>query len=121
MFAWLTARGPAAPTRAQVSMNIDPAALAAALAAAAPPLVIDVRTPGEYAEGHIPDARLIPLAQLPARVGELSRDRPIVCVCHSGSRSSAATRHLRAAGYAARNMVGGMIAWPGPVVRGRAQ
>lgn len=76
-----------------------------------PPLVLDVRQPEEYQSGHIAGAKLIPLEQLTSRLNDLPRDREIVCVCRSGSRSGAATRQLQAAGYTCYNLSGGMIAW----------
>jgi rhodanese-related sulfurtransferase len=42
------------------------------------PTVVDVRDADEYAPGHLPGARHIPLAELPNRLGELPRDRPVV-------------------------------------------
>jgi rhodanese-related sulfurtransferase len=82
--------------------------------AAAQPLVVDVREPDEWAEGHIAEARHIPLGQLAAHVDEMPRDRDIVLVCHMGSRSARATALLRRAGFdRAINMTGGMDAWKG--------
>ena len=75
------------------------------------PLVLDVRQRDEYRGGHIIGAKLIPLNELGRRMKELSKDREIVCVCASGSRSSSATRMLTGAGYNAVNMKGGMSAW----------
>lgn len=75
------------------------------------PFLLDVREPEEYSAGHIAGATLIPLGQLAQRINELPRDREIICVCHSGSRSSSATRHLVSAGLNAVNLHGGMIAW----------
>jgi rhodanese-related sulfurtransferase len=74
--------------------------------------VIDVREPDEWAAGHMPDALLIPLGDLPARCGELDRRRPVVIVCRSGRRSLIAAEFLRAAGFPdSRSLAGGMIAW----------
>jgi rhodanese-related sulfurtransferase len=81
------------------------------------PFLLDVREPGEYQQGHIPGSVLIPLATLPARLSELPRDRQIVAVCRSGARSGMAAEMLRKAGLDALNMVGGMLAWRGPVER----
>jgi rhodanese-related sulfurtransferase len=72
---------------------------------------LDVRQPEEFRAGHVPGATLIPLNELAQRLGELPRDREIIVVCRSGSRSGAATRHLSSAGYRALNLAGGMIAW----------
>ena len=75
------------------------------------PLVIDVREPEEYQEGHIVWAKLIPLGDLNRHMKDLPRDQEIVCVCASGSRSSAATQQLINAGCKAINMNGGMYGW----------
>lgn len=79
----------------------------------APPLVVDVREPREYAAGHIPQARLIPLPKLLAQPPEdLPRDRSIVLVCRSGRRSARAAAALRAQGYEDIAIVrGGMLGW----------
>ena len=87
------------------------------------PLVLDVRQPDEYREGHIAGAKLIPLGELNQRLKELSKDKEIVCVCASGSRSSSATKMLVGAGYNAINMNGGMFTWQRaglPVKKGSA-
>ena len=75
------------------------------------PLVVDVRQPEEYRQGHIKGAKLIPLGELSQRMKELPKDKEIVCVCASGSRSRSATKRLAHEGYNAVNMNGGMIAW----------
>ena len=75
------------------------------------PLVIDVRQPEEYRAGHITGSKLIPLGDLSKRIHELPKDREIVCVCASGSRSHSATKILVGAGYTAVNMQGGMFMW----------
>ncbi|MGE5225112.1 MAG: rhodanese-like domain-containing protein [Omnitrophica WOR_2 bacterium] len=75
------------------------------------PVILDVRQPEEYREGHISGAKLIPLGELTKRMGELPKNREIICVCESGSRSSVATRQLISAGYSAVNLRGGMAGW----------
>ncbi len=76
------------------------------------PLVIDVREPQEYAQGHIKGSKLIPLGQLTGRLEELgTKDREIITVCHSGGRSSRAADLLSAQGYKVTNMEGGMVGW----------
>jgi rhodanese-related sulfurtransferase len=75
------------------------------------PLVIDVRQPEEYREGHIAGSKLIPLGELDRRVNELPKGQEIICVCASGSRSRSATKFLIDAGYAAFDMNGGMFMW----------
>lgn len=101
---------PPAPSSAP-RRDITAGDLAARLAQAPAPFLLDVREPGEFTGGHIAGAALIPLGDLERRIGELPRDRPIVCVCQSGSRSSMATRRLAGAGYDAANLTGGMMSW----------
>ncbi len=54
---------------------------------------------------------MIPLGELSRRMNELPKDRSILCICHSGSRSSVAARQLQAAGYQVINLQGGMSGW----------
>jgi len=75
------------------------------------PLVLDVRESSEYAAGHIAGSTLIPLHQLPGCLSELPKDREIICVCASGSRSGSAARRLMSNGYTVLNMSGGMSRW----------
>jgi len=91
--------------------SIDAATLQARLNEKPKPLVLDVREPSEYAAGHIAGSTLLPLHQLSSRMRELPKDREIVCVCASGSRSSSAARQLTGAGYTVLNLSGGMSRW----------
>lgn len=75
------------------------------------PVVLDVREPSEYAAGHIAGSTLIPMHQLSSRINELPKDREIICVCASGSRSSSAARQLLKNGYTVLNLNGGMYRW----------
>jgi rhodanese-related sulfurtransferase len=74
-------------------------------------LFLDVREDDEWQAGHIDGARHIPLRDLSGHVGELPKDRPIVAVCRSGSRSAAAARGLKQLGYDVENLDGGVTAW----------
>ena len=74
-------------------------------------LLLDVREPDEWAAGHAPGAKHLPLGELGARVEELPKDRPIVAVCRVGGRSGKATEALVNAGYDVVNLAGGMQAW----------
>ncbi len=76
-----------------------------------PPYILDVRQPDEFRAGHITGATLIPLNTLGQSLGKLPKDRPILCVCHSGSRSGVAARQLDSQGYTVLNLRGGMISW----------
>jgi rhodanese-related sulfurtransferase len=94
--------GPAACSDAAAGDSIAPAALAGRLAGADPPLVLDVRTPEEFARGRVPGAVNVPHTELAARVGELAaaKDRELVVYCERGPRASAAESILREAGFA---------------------
>jgi rhodanese-related sulfurtransferase len=81
------------------------------LAAAGEAVVVDVREPGEYVQGHVPGAVLVPMGQLPSRMAELDRSAPIYLVCASGGRSKAMTDVLRSHGFDARSVAGGTNAW----------
>ncbi len=75
-------------------------------------LLVDVREPSEWRDGHAPDARHIPLGSLQGRLGEIPRDRDVLLICRSGNRSGAAQRLLRQQGYEqVFNVSGGMGAW----------
>lgn len=91
--------------------RIDAHELHAKLADTPAPFVLDVRRRDEFTAGHVPGARLIPLPELGARIDEVPRDRQIVCVCRSGSRSGSAVKLLTKHGYYAENLRGGMLAW----------
>ena len=73
--------------------------------------VIDVREPMEYAEGHLPGARLVPLAQVPTLVGNLPTDAPVYLVCAVGARSGRAAEYLAQNGVDAVNVEGGTRDW----------
>lgn len=79
----------------------------AVAASADKPLLLDVRTPTEYAAGHVPDALNIPVDELRSRLSEVPRDRPVVAYCQVGQRGYLATRVLRHAGFDASNLGGG--------------
>jgi len=76
--------------------------------------LVDVRAADEFTGplGHIRGAKLIPIEQLASRVGELSRETPLVTVCRSGARSAQAVVLLQKAGLQhAANLAGGMLRW----------
>ena len=102
----------AAPERVTRASRLTAPELAAVLREPRPPVLIDVRNPGELAAGAIPGARHIPLAQLPGRLAEIPRDRPVVAYCAGGYRSSVAAALLRREGLAdVSDLVGGYGAW----------
>ena len=80
----------------------------------AAPLILDVRTSGEYRAGHVPQAINIPHNQLASRLAELidARDREIVTYCERGPRAGYAESVLQEAGFTAvRHLEGDMYAW----------
>ena len=84
--------------------------LAAVLAEGLVPLV-DVRQPEEYEAGHVPGAKLIPLADVVARFGEIPADQPVYVICGTGPRSQRAADYYRNRGIEAYNVAGGTKAW----------
>ncbi len=74
-------------------------------------LLLDVREQDEYDTAKIPGSKLLPLGQLPNRLGELDKKTPIVVHCHSGGRSARATAFLNQQGFNAVNLAGGITAW----------
>lgn len=91
--------------------QLEPSQVQALIAQSPRPFLLDVRTPEEYREAHIQGAELIPLDELPQKLSRIPKDRDVICVCASGSRSSAAARHLSGQGYKVSNMQGGMSRW----------
>jgi rhodanese-related sulfurtransferase len=83
---------------------------------AAGAVVVDVRQPDEYEEGHVPGAVLIPLDQIPDRVGELP-EGIVYVICAMGGRSAKAVEFLGGRGLDAVNVAGGTQGW---VESGRA-
>lgn len=84
-------------------------------------VVIDVRQPDEYEEGHVPGARLIPLGEVGARLDEVPTDTDVLVICRSGARSMKAAEVMAAAGRRPLNVAGGTLAWVDagkPVVQG---
>ena len=91
--------------------EIDVAELERLLAAGQVNLV-DVREPWEYRRGHVAGARLIPVNQVPMRLGELPADKPLAIICEHGNRSLVATHFLRVKGHPdAVSVAGGTAAW----------
>ena len=92
--------------------RVSPAQLAEQLASQAPPLVVDVRTPAEYAAAHVEDGVNMPLNHLGEKLDELPRGRPIAVMCAGGYRSSIAASLIQRHGIEAlAELAGGMAAW----------
>ena len=74
--------------------------------------LVDVRSPTEFAEGHLPGAVNIPVGMLPQRLGEVGpKDATVILYCQSGARSSRAAALLRKNGFAHVRNLGPMRAW----------
>lgn len=94
----------------------DAHALLQAADPAAAPVLLDVREAWEVERAAIPappgGALHIPMGEIPARLAELPRERPLLCVCHHGMRSLQVTLFLRHQGFEnALNVAGGIDAW----------
>lgn len=76
-----------------------------------PHFLLDVRTPAEFAGGHIEGAANIAVETLQSRLSEIPRDQPVVLYCRSGNRSAQAAQILRDAGFTGIYDMGGIIAW----------
>jgi hydroxyacylglutathione hydrolase/adenylyltransferase/sulfurtransferase len=74
--------------------------------------IVDVREPHEWDAGRIPgEVRHIPLMELTTQASSIDRDRPVVFQCRAGSRSLMAAQALRASGFEAYSLAGGLLAW----------
>ena len=107
----MAAESQSAPT-GDVPLEIEPVDLDRMRREGAPHAVVDVREIWELEICALPDILHVPLADLPARFGELPVDRPLIVVCRTGRRSLQATLWLRAQGYAnSSNLRGGVHLW----------
>lgn len=79
-------------------------------------ILLDVRTPQEYREGHIPGSQNVPLQTID-KVGAVAenKDTPLYVYCHSGGRSRQAVQRLVQMGYRNVNNIGGIAAYRGKV------
>jgi len=94
------------------SIDLDVEAFARLRDAGEAHAVLDVREPWEIAICALEGSLNIPMRELPARLAELPRDRPLVVICHRGMRSYQAAAWLRRMGFGnAVNLAGGIDAW----------
>jgi len=95
-----------------VVKEIDSATLQLRMATGNAVHLIDIRTPGEVTGGVIPDAVFMPMHLIPARVGELPKDKEVILYCRSGARSYHACAYLMGQGFdKVINLRGGIIGW----------
>jgi len=101
----------AVPTEAEIEANLT-VEQAESLWQQGGVVIIDVREPSEFAEGHIPGAILIPSGSVADRLEEIPTDQPVLVVCRSGNRSSQVHQLLVQHGFEnVHNVRGGMIEW----------
>lgn len=77
-------------------------------------LVLDVRAASEFAAGHLPKARNIPLDELPNRLDEIGKykERAVLVTCRVGPRAGSASRLLKRSGFGSvYQLKGGLVAW----------
>lgn len=91
--------------------DVDPTELARLLSQPDAPALLDVREQWEWSVARIKSATLMPLSELEDGVSTLDRARPLVVYCHHGSRSGLAVEWLRAQGFHASNLTGGIDRW----------
>jgi len=98
--------------------RVEVGQLEAQLAGPKPPLVLDVRAPGEWRDGHVDGAMHVPLDRLTKELGSIPKDRRIAVMCRSGYRSSLAASLLARAGFTDLvDVQGGWLAWAGAAAR----
>lgn len=73
--------------------------------------LVDVRADHEWEAGRIAGAAHVPLPELPQRLGEIDKERPVVVYCRGGNRSSMAADALTDAGYEAAKLTEGIVGW----------
>lgn len=107
--AWLALLFSACDTPSSVPRAQASSSEARTLVAAGATL-LDVRTPAEYAGGHLDGAMNVPVDEIEPRMSEIPRGQPVVVYCRSGARSARAASALRAAGYEVHDL-GSIDAW----------
>jgi len=76
------------------------------------PVLLDVREPWEYEKARIEGATLVPMRELPSRIGQIDEDKEVVAICHHGGRSMQVAMFLEKQGFKrVHNLVGGIDAW----------
>ena len=99
-----TLGGPAGPRKLAGWLDLDKYPIKDVAAVAG--VLVDVRSPKEYARGHIEGALNIPLDELDDRADELPKDRPVFLYCAKGMRSTRAAHLLTARGFEASSLGG---------------
>ena len=107
--------GPAQAVRSAPSIeeavHLEPRRVAELLKEQTGLMLLDVREPWEHNVARISNSTLVPMNELPGRLGALNRSSEIIVYCHHGVRSDMAAEWLRAQGFSAKNLVGGIDRW----------
>jgi rhodanese-related sulfurtransferase len=99
-------------SRASAEGAISPGEAAATIKEKKNLQLIDVRTPGEYASGHLAGAKLIPVQEIDKRLAEIDKHKPVLLYCRTGHRSGNALKILLEHGYPdVKHVEGGITAW----------
>ena len=77
-------------------------------------ILLDVRSPAEYAELHIPNSKLLPLDKLQSNIAKIvnDKDTELIVHCHSGACAATACNLLSKMGYTNVSNLGGIVSWP---------
>lgn len=79
-------------------------------------LLMDLRTPREYEEFHVPGSILLPLEELASRFHEIPKDKTVYLICRTGNRTLQGMRFLLTKKYSnVYNVLNGIVAWEGPL------
>lgn len=78
--------------------------------------LVDVREDYEVAQGMIPGAKHIPMAEIPSSLDYFDKDKEYIFICRSSRRSESVCLYLKDQGYKVCNMIGGMLAWTGETI-----
>lgn len=100
-----------APSIEKRPEQMEPQEVAALINGGSDVVLLDVREPWEHQVARIGNSQLVPMNELPARVGSIDRSRDIVVYCHHGVRSDMVAQWLRSQGFPARNLAGGIDRW----------
>ena len=95
----------------ELESDIEPAELAERLGQSAKPQLLDVREPWEWSLARIGEPQLLQMGKLEREVETLDQSQELIVYCHHGARSSVAAAWLRARGFRARNLSGGIDRW----------
>jgi molybdopterin/thiamine biosynthesis adenylyltransferase/rhodanese-related sulfurtransferase len=104
-------RSPSLQEHDMTPVDIEPREVERLLSASEQPALIDVREPWEWKLGLIGSPRMVAMNDLPEQLGSLDRNSEVILYCHHGVRSRMAAEWLRAQGYRARNLAGGIDRW----------